>query len=297
MSFSRRGLVCLLGLAALLPLLVRSSPETARADAPSKKKLLPVMSQGTGTLKGRVTLEGDPPDLKALDKQIKAQMELVKQHAECCLKGTADETGQQVWRLGKDKGVGNVFVWLAPPDGHYFEIDWKKKTWPKEIVIDQPHCAFIPHAVVHFPGAYEDGDPDKELKSSGQVLTVKNSAPIDHNVHWSGGELNPGNNYLVPKGAKPLEIKNLVPSSEPFRLACDIHKWMTAVVRVFDHPYAALTDKDGNFEIKNAPAGAEVRVLIWHEAENRYAGKEVDKVTLDDGKTTEGKRYTIKAQK
>lgn len=178
MSFSRRGLVCLLGLAALLPLLVRSSPETARADAPSKKKLLPVMSQGTGTLKGRVTLEGDPPDLKALDKQIKAQMELVKQHAECCLKGTADETGQQVWRLGKDKGVGNVFVWLAPPDGHYFEIDWKKKTWPKEIVIDQPHCAFIPHAVVHFPGAYEDGDPDKELKSSGQVLTVKNSAPL-----------------------------------------------------------------------------------------------------------------------
>ncbi len=100
----------------------------------------------------------------------------------------------------------------------------------------------------------------------------------------------------MPHGAKPLEIKNLVPSSVPVRLSCDIHKWMTGVVRVYDHPYAAVTDKDGNFEIKNAPAGAEVRVLVWHELDESNAGTEVDKVKLEDGKTTEGKTYNIKAK-
>ena len=39
---------------------------------------------------------------------------------------------------------------------------------------------------------------------------------------------------------------------------------MTGYVRVFDHPYYALTDEDGTFEIKNAPAG-KFRIVFWHE--------------------------------
>ena len=40
--------------------------------------------------------------------------------------------------------------------------------------------------------------------------------------------------------------------------------WMNGYVWTFDHPYAATTDADGKFEIKNAPAG-KWRLVVWHE--------------------------------
>jgi hypothetical protein len=39
---------------------------------------------------------------------------------------------------------------------------------------------------------------------------------------------------------------------------------MAGYVRIFDHPYYAITDENGNFEIKNAPAG-KFRIVFWHE--------------------------------
>jgi hypothetical protein len=39
---------------------------------------------------------------------------------------------------------------------------------------------------------------------------------------------------------------------------------MKAWVLVSDHPYVAVTNKDGKFEIKNAPAG-DYRLVVWHE--------------------------------
>ena len=50
----------------------------------------------------------------------------------------------------------------------------------------------------------------------------------------------------------------------PIPFKCDIHPWMKGYVRVFDHPYFAVTDEDGKFEIKNAPAG-KWRIVYWHE--------------------------------
>ena len=47
--------------------------------------------------------------------------------------------------------------------------------------------------------------------------------------------------------------------------SCNIHPWMDAYVWVFDHPYVAVTDKDGNYEIKNVPVGSKVHVVGWHE--------------------------------
>jgi hypothetical protein len=47
---------------------------------------------------------------------------------------------------------------------------------------------------------------------------------------------------------------------------------MSGQVRIFDHPYYALTDENGNFEITNAPAG-QFRIVFWHETGVR-GGKE-----------------------
>jgi hypothetical protein len=56
----------------------------------------------------------------------------------------------------------------------------------------------------------------------------------------------------------------------PVILSCAIHPWMRGWLRVFDHPYYAITDADGRFEIRSAPAGR-WRLKVWHE-ENGWRG-------------------------
>ena len=43
---------------------------------------------------------------------------------------------------------------------------------------------------------------------------------------------------------------------EPFlKFKCDVHPWMFSYVSVFDHPYFAVTGKDGSYKIANVPPG------------------------------------------
>src|SRR5207245_5090260 len=96
-----------------------------------------------------------------------------------------------------------------------------------------------------------------------------------HNTAYKGANtfLNPGDNKNLSPGNE-MEIKarpckdSEFGKEELLNINCDIHKWMTAKVAVFDHPFYAVTDKDGNFEIKNAPAGAELTIHVWHESMN-----------------------------
>ena len=50
----------------------------------------------------------------------------------------------------------------------------------------------------------------------------------------------------------------------PLRFKCDVHKWMGAYSGVFNHPFFAVTNDQGTFEIKNLPPGNYV-IEAWHE--------------------------------
>jgi hypothetical protein len=39
------------------------------------------------------------------------------------------------------------------------------------------------------------------------------------------------------------------------RFKCDVHPWMFAYVGVIEHPFFAVTDKEGSFIITNVPPG------------------------------------------
>jgi hypothetical protein len=39
------------------------------------------------------------------------------------------------------------------------------------------------------------------------------------------------------------------------RFKCDVHPWMFAYVGVVEHPFFAVTDKDGAFKISDVPNG------------------------------------------
>lgn len=203
--------------------------------------------QKWGTIKGQVVLDGDVP--------LPEKIDVNKDQDHCLSKGPLYS---EKWVVNpKNKGVRWAFVYLVPaPDPNDpakkqdLPVNSALKAVPNDpVVMDQPCCRFEPHAVA---------------LRQGQTLTFKNSAPIAHNVHWTGGVKNPGNNVIVPPGGK-IEVTDLVAYRLPVTVKCDIHGWMQAWVHVFDNPYYAVTDENGNFEIKDAPAGT-YNLVVWHEA-------------------------------
>src|SRR5262249_48947871 len=141
-----------------------------------------------------------------------------------------------------------------------------------EVEIHQPHCAFVPHCAVLFPQYYKDG---KELLPTGQLLVVRNDAKVAHNAKVA----NPGGgNPSLPPGGKPSKF-TLEPDDSETTVSCGVHPWMRGYLRVFPHPYAAVTSvgakagkfqdrtdaKFGTYVIKGAPVGATVTLKAWHE--------------------------------
>jgi hypothetical protein len=72
-----------------------------------------------------------------------------------------------------------------------------------------------------------------------------------------------------------------------------MHPWMKAWRMVVDHPYFAVTDAKGDFEIKNAPAGTQ-KVVVWQEAvKNGFVtASSGDEVVIKANDATE-KDFTI----
>jgi hypothetical protein len=226
-------------------------------------------STGWGTLTGKVTLVGDKPDTAEATTKLRAAMNEHKDKA-TCLAGTDEEKSPETWiikEVGGEKRVANVFVWLRPPDGTYFKIPQEAldKAASQTVLLDQPHCAFIPHALTLFP-SYYDGQTKKE-KSTGQKFVVKNSTkkPLDisHNTKWKGSSSN-DDNITLPAG-KEQEVKLKV-DTKPVVISCSVHGWMNATAWVLDHPFAAVTDEKGEYRIENVPTGVDLRIVAWHES-------------------------------
>ena len=185
-----------------------------------------------------------------------AALAVNKDKAHCLSKGAINS---EAWEVNsKNLGLKNVFVWLEAKDGKMPIHPKLKAAKAKTHTIAQPCCKFIPHALV---------------MRQGDILKVTNTAPIAHNFRWVGRPpINNGGNILMPAGGKPFEIKNLAADAKfPIIVSCDIHSWMSAYVRVFDHPYATLTDENGQFTMELPPAGDYV-LKMWHPASGWVGG-------------------------
>lgn len=280
--------------------------EKPSADNASKDKtdgggeVKPLAIKARGTLKGKVTLASAPGDLDKKTAELQEQMKKHKDGAKC-MAGSPGEITQQDYRIGEGNGLADVFVWVKPSGHQYFQLEKSdlelKDVKPgdhdikaKEIIVDQPHCAFIPHAFAVFP-KYNDG---KGLKPTGQKLIIKNDAEFPHNTNWKGGPRNRGDNKLIPAGGQ-IEVPALNPDETPVLFKCDLHTWMQAVARVYDHPFVAITDKNGNFEIKDVPAGVDLQVIAWHPAITYLNTEKGEKINIKEG-AAETKNFEAKAK-
>jgi hypothetical protein len=225
-----------------------------------------VHSGGTATLKGQIVWEGELPKRVPLDLKD-------SKDAEHCLTMGQPPLSED-WVVNADnKGIRWTFVWLAPQEGGTLPAAPAKDG---KVEMDQPACMFVPHAVA---------------MREGQTLIAKNSSKIAHNFKWTGNPFtNPGGNVLIPPGADH-PIEGLRADRLPVIVQCNIHPWMKGWVRVFNHPYYAVTDANGMFEIKDAPTG-NYNLIVWHGTggwRGGAAGKNGTPITIRSGENDLGK--------
>ena len=156
--------------------------------------------------------------------------------------------------IGRDRGVRYAVVILQGiTKGRAVESEAVNE-------LDNANCSFVPHV---------------QAASVGQCLVIKNSDPILHTAHayFEGGQ--PQFNIGLFPGKvrrKPLVSPGIV------KVLCEVHPWMKAFVVVTEHPYHAVTDIFGEYEIRDVPPGT-YRLKMWHES----LGTQVKEVQVKGG--------------
>jgi hypothetical protein len=181
---------------------------------------------------GKVTLKGTPPPEKTIEMDA------------TCGKLHSGPVTTRHFVVSKDGGLANVYVYVSKG------LEGKKFDAPAQgVTLDQTGCMYEPYV----SGIMVN-----------QPLKIRNSDTFGHNVH-ALPRPDSGNkefNFAQPTQGQVNE-KSFATKEVLLKLKCDMHNWMFAYVGVMDHPFFAVTDKDGNFKISNLPAG-EYTLTAYH---------------------------------
>jgi hypothetical protein len=201
---------------------------------------------------GTVTLKGTPPAEKEI-VELKSDVQ--------CSPLRTEVLKTRFYVLGPRGELADVVVALKGISG--------KSTGEKAapLVIDQSGCEYLPYI---------------SACQTRQKILVKNSDPVIHNVHPTpaNGTGNRQQNHAMLPKAPDLTFQFDAPE-DFLRFKCDVHAWMLAYVSVFDHPYFAVSGRDGGFKIANVPPGKYTIVAKHRKAAPAGVEKEIE--VKDDG--------------
>jgi hypothetical protein len=234
---------------------VTMKPVAGEATAtPGGESPTEAAAAGYGSFAGTIKYEGSPRDLPPLvaagDPTLKPE-----DRAVCAAMPVPNET---LVVNPNGNGLENAIVFLEKRPGN---IKPELATPPTDkVFFDQKGCRFHPHVLV---------------VQIGQPLFVVSDDPIPHNTH-TRPKRNPEFNKLIaaiepdklnlPASERPgVPCVYKKPESGPISVVCDLHTWMKGYHFPIDHPYWAVTDNEGKFEIKDLPAGKH-SFNIWHES-------------------------------
>ena len=211
-----------------------------------------VVSAGdNGVVKGKVIFKGTAPKRSVINTAKDPNCKKSKKKI-----GTEDVI---VNKKTDPTTLRNVMVYVKSGLG-----DRKFDAPSEPFLLDQMGCQYKPHVITLM---------------AGQKLRIRNSDDTNHNIHFLP-KINQEMNFSQPKKGMEKDVDLEV--EDVFKVKCDVHPWMGAFIKVFDHPFFAVTGKDGTFEIKGLPAG-KYEIEAWHE---KY-GKETMTVEVATGETKE----------
>lgn len=132
----------------------------------------------------------------------------------------------------KTKGLRFVVVHLEKAPAH------AALARKERVQVDQRDMLFLPRVVAI---------------QQGQMVRFENNDLCNHCVRGNSLEMANVFNAVTPPG-QPFDF-NFKAHKHPTLIDCPIHAWMKAYVFTFDHPFFAVTDAKGAFEIRNLPPG------------------------------------------
>jgi hypothetical protein len=199
---------------------------------------------------GIVTLNGTPPPEREITPL---------ENDPTCGKLHSGKVFTHFYEVGTNHGLAEVIVMLKGISG--------KSTGASvsPAVLDQKGCLYMPQILAI---------------QTNQKLVVRNSDPLLHNVHMNPA--NPRNQQANPtlnvaQMASAPDLTFTFPAPENFmKFQCDVHQWMFAWMTVIDHPYFAVTGKDGTFKISDVPPGKYTITALHYKLAHEGVDKEIE---------------------
>ncbi len=187
-----------------------------------------------GTIRGTVKWTGTQP--KELTVPITKDPEI-------CDPGQAKKRDLERLVIGPGGGVANTVVYLKGISrGKAMDLPEPRR------FLDQKHCRYEPHVL---------------LVPEGTPLKMESSDAVLHTVHMMGAA-----SFNLPFPFQNQVVSRVMPSPGLIDVRCNGgHTWMNAEIMVVAHPYYAVTDESGKFELTDVPAG-EYQIVAWHEGWN-----------------------------
>lgn len=209
-----------------------SSPGNA-APSPTHSGGKPVDPATAGSITGSVHFEGAPMQMRTIN--MIDVPNCAKMHSAPVMTETVVP--------GDGGTLQNVVVYLQ---GDFSAYSFPPSETP--VKVEQQGCIYAPHVV-----AVMTGDP----------LEVTNTDSVTHNINAMSQSRQGFNETQVP-GSAPI-VRRFSHQEIPMAVKCNMHPWMRFYVAVVDHPYFQVTGKNGQFELRNVPAGT-YTLTAWHEA-------------------------------
>jgi hypothetical protein len=202
---------------------------SVQAAAQSKYQVVPVT--GGGTIRGTVKWTGAVP--KAVSLTLNKDLEVCDPNAQ-------KKRDLERLLVGPNGGVANTVVFLKNiTQGKAMDLPEARQ------FLNQKNCRYEPHILL----VPDDG-----------TLKIKSSDHVLHTVHMSGAA-----DYNLPFPFADQVVSRTMNREGLVDLRCNAgHVWMNAEVLVVPHPYYAVTDADGRFELDNVPPG-NYEIVAWHE--------------------------------
>jgi hypothetical protein len=184
-----------------------------------------------GTITGTVKWSGPMPHLASV---------AITKDPQICDPESAKTRDLERLVLGPQGGLANTVVFLKNiSSGKAMDIPEQRR------FLDQKHCRYEPHVL---------------LVPANGTLQMKSSDAVLHTIHMDGAAT-----YNLPFPFPDKMISRDMPTLGLVNLKCNGgHIWMNAEMLVVPHPYYAVTDAAGKFELTDVPPG-KYEIVAWHE--------------------------------